>query len=266
MSGSTFSSLESYGTSSDSSGSDSINIDNPDGGENRQLAKTSEIARILDSLVSKYHDLREEILHTRVLVRSVQRPPRMSQLPLLSWYAEHNEARFRHYVRVCPVTFWNIVGMIKDHLVFHNNSNNQQMAVDHQLAIFLRRVGHYGNGVSVVDLADWAGVSTGTVENCTRRVALSILSLHDIAMAKPTVQEQISARIWARDSTCPEWDKGYVAVDGTTFPLFEKPGYYGETWFDKDKVYSIKTQVHLTSDLTVQCFHLSILLLGRGYD
>jgi hypothetical protein len=52
--------------------------------------------------------------------------------------------------------------------MFHNNSNNPQMPVDEQLAIALFCFGHYGNGVSTMKVALWAGVGFGTVSLVTK--------------------------------------------------------------------------------------------------
>ena len=62
-----------------------------------------------------------------------------------------------------PDCFDDLISIIKDEDVFLNNSNNEQMSVEHQVAISLYRFGHYGNAVSTVKVALWAGYCYGTV-------------------------------------------------------------------------------------------------------
>ncbi|EMD32406.1 hypothetical protein CERSUDRAFT_58619, partial [Gelatoporia subvermispora B] len=74
--------------------------------------------------------------------------------------------RFRHFVHVTPLVFDALLGKIILHPIFYNKSNNPQLEVHSQLAIFLRHMDHYGNAISVINLTTWAGVSTGSVNNC----------------------------------------------------------------------------------------------------
>ncbi|KIN97873.1 hypothetical protein M404DRAFT_159296, partial [Pisolithus tinctorius Marx 270] len=59
------------------------------------------------------------------------------------------------------------------------SSENCQLPVAIQLATFLFHVGHYGNAASPEDVAQWAGVSVGSVINFTNRVMVAILDEHD---------------------------------------------------------------------------------------
>lgn len=40
-----------------------------------------------------------------------------------------------------------------------------------------------------------------------------------------------------------EWQNGFYIVDGTLIPLYWKPSYYGETFFDRKCNYSINVQI-----------------------
>jgi hypothetical protein len=78
-------------------------------------------------------------------------------------------------LRVSPEVFDVILSFIHDNPVFHNNSNNPQAPVQTQLAVMLYRLGRYGNGASIEDVARISGISEGSVENycvmqcvCTR--------------------------------------------------------------------------------------------------
>src|SRR6266481_2439229 len=112
-----------------------------------------------------------------------------------------------------------------------------------QLAIFLTHIGHYGNSASPEDLAQWAGGSTGWIEKCTNRVMVAMLALHDVGIHLPTADEKEDVKAWVEGETCPEWRDGFLLVDGTKFPVFQRPGLHGDAWFDKNKDYSLDCQV-----------------------
>ncbi|EGN92798.1 hypothetical protein SERLA73DRAFT_23654, partial [Serpula lacrymans var. lacrymans S7.3] len=142
-----------------------------------------------------------------------------------------------------PETFDAILARISNHPIFHNNSNTPQTPVEHQLSMFLNRLGHYGNGATPADIADWAGFSVGTVVNSTNWCMIAILSLHDEVMGPPTQQEKDAAKAWVESQVCAEWRYGCLAVDGTNFCLFQKPSYFVETFFDRKSNYSLNSQI-----------------------
>ena len=121
------------------------------------------------ALLTNYHGLVAALEDEVKLACVLQSHPpsfRISQLPLLDkWQFDHLEL-FVHKLRVPPCIFEDIVDLIKNHPIFHNHSNNSQLPVSIQLAIFLNAVGHYGNAAASQDMAEWAGVSVGTVHNC----------------------------------------------------------------------------------------------------
>lgn len=70
-------------------------------------------------------------------------------------------------MHMSPACFDSLVTSIKDHPVFHNNSNHSQMPVEEQLANTLYCFAHYGNAASTMKVALWAGVGYGTVKLVT---------------------------------------------------------------------------------------------------
>jgi hypothetical protein len=198
----------------------------------------------------RYRELFNKILTTRVL-NPTPPIPKSSQLHLLDHWRIHNPERFRRRLRVEPQTFDSLVSRIKDHPIFHNYSNNSQLPVYIQLAIFLFRVGHYGNASSPEDTAQWAGVSVGGVEKCTDRIIVALLSCHDDAIHIPDAAEKESSKSYVSNAVCPEWRGGFLLVDGSKFPFYQRPGLHGDAWFDKDGTYSIDCQVRY-----YQCVYL----------
>ncbi|KAF7328223.1 hypothetical protein MVEN_02562100 [Mycena venus] len=167
----------------------------------------------------RYCDLVREIENTRVL--SPAPPvPKMSQLPLLDHFREYNVERWRRKLQVEPETFDVILSLIQEDPVFYNNSNNPQLPVEVQLAVFLFRAGHYGNAASPEDTAGWSGLSVGGVEKCTDRVIVALLALHDNAISLPNEPEKEAAKEWVEENSCPEWRDGFLVCDGSKIPFF----------------------------------------------
>ena len=157
----------------------------------------------------------------------------------------HRADRFRECLRVSPFTFDKICERIQSDPVFINKSKNDQIPVQDQLAIVLFRFGHDGNGASMQVVADWAGVGKGTVHLITRRVMTAILrpSFRQAAVHFPTSEEKEQAKSWVESHSCPAWRNGWCLVDGTLVPLYDRPHWYGESYFDRKSNYSLNIQV-----------------------
>jgi len=221
-------------------------------------SSTRDADLLANKLLEVIQNLRDEVVTTRVLEMPSEPMPRAPQLHVLPIYARSRPKKFRQKLRVDPQIFNDILDCITDHPVFHNQSNNKQLPVDQQLAIFLNRIGHYGNGVTPDDIALWGGVSVGTVFNCMHRVMVAILSLHDEFIYIPLAQsdQMRRAQTYAEARTCSAWRNGVFAADGTAIPLFAKPGLFGETFFDRKSNYSLNCQV-----CTISIYMMEVLTL-----
>ncbi|KAF9562393.1 hypothetical protein CPC08DRAFT_634216 [Agrocybe pediades] len=167
---------------------------------------------------------------------------------------------FRQELRVNPYTFDSIVNRIKDDPVFSNNSNNPQMPVEQQVAITLYRFGHFGNAASLDKVAKWAGYAKGTVHLATKRVMKAVLrkDFIDEAVSLPTAEEKEAAKEWVESRSCSGWRDGWCLVDGTLVPLFERPYWYGESYFDRKSNYSLNFQI-------ISLPNLRIIDFGYGF-
>ncbi|KIK25256.1 hypothetical protein PISMIDRAFT_97025 [Pisolithus microcarpus 441] len=68
-----------------------------------------------------------------------KKAPCAPQLQLLEeWCLNNNLKKFHHKLCIDPDVFAHLVRRLDDHPVFSNNSNNQQLPVLVQLAIFLQ--------------------------------------------------------------------------------------------------------------------------------
>ncbi|KAG2350051.1 hypothetical protein BDR05DRAFT_833981, partial [Suillus weaverae] len=59
------------------------------------------------------------------------------------------------------------------------------------------------------------------------------------------------AKEWVEEASCPAWQHGWLMVDGTLVPLYQHPGFYGNTWFDRKSNYSMNVQLISTPDLHI---------------
>ena len=202
-----------------------------------------------------------ELLHTIETTRILHPAPPIpkdSQFYLLDHWRLHSPERFHRRLRIEPQTFDSLLSFIKDHPIFYNNSNNDQLAIYIQLSVFLFHAGHYGNASSPEDTAKWAGISVGGVEKCTDRVMVALLSCHDEAIHLPDAVEKESSKSYVDEAVCPVWRGGFLLADGSKFPLYQCPGLHGDAWFDKNGAYSI--------DCQVQSFSVSITRTHDNYS
>lgn len=164
---------------------------------------------------------------------------------VLANFRLHDPLCFRRNLRVSPATFDALVTRIQNHSIFETNGLGltRQFPVAWQLAIALYRFGHYGNAASVEAVAQWAGISAGSVVKCTRRVIVACNSLHDEVVRWPTADDKEEAKQWVESVSCPAWRDGFCMVDGTLVKLAEKPGHHGEAYFDRKSNYSLNVQV-----------------------
>jgi hypothetical protein len=184
--------------------------------------------------------------------KRIERPE--PDLPhVLGNYKHKRPDHFRRALRVSPRTFDKLVEEIQDDPVFYNDSPNAQIPVEEQVAIALYRFGRSGNGASLEGVAEWAGVGKGTVLNCTRRVMTAVIrpSFMQKAVRLPTEEEKAAYKDWVEQrSGCKDWREGWAMVDGTLIPLFDRPFWYGASYFDRKCNYSMNIPVSPHSALS----------------
>jgi hypothetical protein len=166
----------------------------------------------------------------------------------LAWeYAQSpsDHHRFVNMLRVSPEVFQAIVTLIRDHPIYSNNSGNSQEAVEVQLGVTLYRLGRYGNGASLEDIARFAGCSEGAVELYTQRCFRAIEALHDAFVCLPTAAEKEREKCWVDEHLGFKgtWREGWVMYDGTIVPLYAKPAVNGEAYFTRKSNYGLNAQV-----------------------
>lgn len=228
------SSSSSSSSSSDTSSDSSMFTSSPDG--EPSMPPMSDI--YLDMLGNLYS---QHYLSTR---DRIEKDQAALHLLLHDWKHTRPEI-FRSYLRVEPACFDALIETIREDPVFHNESNNEQMPVEEQVAIALYRFAHYGNAASQMKVALWAGVGYGTVDLVTRRVMTACCSdaFRNSAVRWGDHAAVEAAKQWVEEQSCPSWRDGWLMVDGTLVPLFQRPGLFGNVWFDRKSNYSLNVQV-----------------------
>ncbi|KIJ35053.1 hypothetical protein M422DRAFT_80923, partial [Sphaerobolus stellatus SS14] len=205
-------------------------------------------------LSNLYLNMLQQLHSSRYLKQWVSIPKTHEQLWLtLNVYKMEHPELFRSYLRISPATFDALVQTIQLHPVFRNQSYQEQIPVNQQLAIALYRFGHYGNAASVQKVGLWAGFGYGTVDLCTKRVMTAVCDagFRCVVMQWPNAKQKEDAKVWVESQTCPSWCDGWLMVDGTLVPLFAHPGFYGNSWYDQKSNYSLNVQLISTPNLRI---------------
>ncbi|KAG7097776.1 hypothetical protein E1B28_005095 [Marasmius oreades] len=250
--------------------------------DSSELDSDSDLSQVSDG--NKYDEVLYEMQHylqfDLAVLQKIQdtrylRPHepivKCGQLHLLADYAldpNHQEyARFLNLVHVPPRVFGALLDLIEDHPVFRNNSNNPQTPVDVQLAVTLYRMGRYGNGAQVVDIARFAGVSEGSVELFTTHCFEAIESLLPVFVRPLTKDEKEVEKKWIDERVGFEglWREGYLMYDGTIVPLYAKPGLDGATYYTRKCNYGLNAQIG-NAPSTLRIVDFSHGLTGSAHD
>jgi hypothetical protein len=72
---------------------------------------------------------------------------------------------------------------------------------------------------------------------------VAILQLYDNVFGPPFNHDLYLSKQYVISATCHHWGGGTLTGDGTTMPLFERSGLYGDCWFDRKLRYSVNAQV-----------------------
>lgn len=180
--------------------------------------------------------------------------PKAGQLHLAWEYAKDpaHHHRFVNMLRVSPRVFDTILDLIEGHAAFQNNSNCPQAPVRDQLAITFYRMGRYGNGSSITDVARMSGYSEGAVELFTDRCLDALMSLHDIFVRPLTDDEKEVEKRYIEEKLGFEgssWREGWIMYDGTIIVLYARPGLDGASYYTRKCNYGLNCQVFLFSVL-----------------
>lgn len=189
----------------------------------------------------------QAIKNTRYLRGQTHKIAKAGNIHLAWIYADNpdDQDRFLNMLRVSPLVFNVLVELIKDDPVFCNNANVPQAAVEYQLSVTLYRMGRYGNGASMMDVARVAGCSEGSVEKFTDRCLEAIDKLHDMFVRKLTEEEKEVEKRWMEERLgfSGLWREGWLMYDGTIAVLYARPGLNGDAYYTRKANYGFNVQV-----------------------
>jgi hypothetical protein len=202
-------------------------------------SKTLQI--LYDNLVSDqalFEDLLDIILKRRYL--QPRRTPKTRDEFDLEKLFNMPDADFQQAARTTKAGFMQVLDEICMNPVFLCRSIRPQLPIPHQLALTLERLGSNGNGASLGRFSRNLNVGQGTVVKVTRRVLKAILSLGRRYVSWPDAAQRAQISEVMADKGFP----GCVGfIDGTTIPLFQRPGFDGEVFYDRKRQYSINAQI-----------------------
>lgn len=200
--------------------------------------QTAYVYNALFSEGEEYSNLLVLVSKTRYLVPRF-RAPHASPFNMSDMLREC-QTDFRQAMQTSREGFKALANLIWGHPIFFSSGHTPQPQLDHQLAITLERLGSNGNGASVGWFSCNYKVSRGAVINCTRRVITAILDQggHCLQWPGSSRRKGISS-VLAQEGfpSCVGF------VDGTTIPLYQRPGIDGEVFFDRKHRYSINAQI-----------------------
>jgi hypothetical protein len=183
-----------------------------------------------------------------------------SQLHLILVNFKKNDPKhFCYNLQVSLATFDCLEQMIAGHLAFLYNSFTSQGPLSAQLATALFWFGHNENGASVKAVAQWAGISTGTVINWTCRVIIVFLALHNSTIHWPSEEEKEEAKEWVELVSFYAWQDGFCIVDRMATPLFQRPGYHSESYFVRIPSMALSAFISIFSSMWLTLFTYDFL-------
>jgi hypothetical protein len=186
----------------------------------------------LFSKTVEYTEILQQILSQRYL-HPWQSPKSRGKFDLEKLF-NMPDSEFQKAARTSKEGFMHVLDKIAGHEVFHRGGCSPQ------LALTLERLGSNGNIASIGRFSHNLTVGQGTVVKVLQRVIEALISL-----GKTYVQ-------WPNNDCCTEISylmrkerfPGCVGfVDGTTIPMFQRPGFDGEVFFDRKKRYSLNAQI-----------------------
>jgi hypothetical protein len=166
----------------------------------------------------------------------------------LVYFKQQRPTMFRSHARMSPTAFDALISFLRPLPEFYTNARTPQLPLESQALVTLKRFGSCGNAASVYQIAEWARIGQGTVDKVRRQVISAVLNSkmkeqHIIWPEKDSAEREGAKKV-VQDLLIPECRGGWCMINGTLVPLFAKPWYYGERFFDRKTNYSLNVQVY----------------------
>lgn len=154
---------------------------------------------------------------------------------------ELSDRAFKEEFRVSKEVFTHIHTLIKDHPVFISTGHKPQTPSDLQLLVCLNRIGFDGNGAGDGKVSRFNHTSIGSLRKFTRRVFTAVISLRDTYIRWPDSSQR--RQLQTHIQRLYGFPNCVGFLDGTLFPLQNKPSSYGEDYWTRKACYAINAQV-----------------------
>jgi len=151
-----------------------------------------------------------------------------------------SEDRFMSFFRMTRKSFNALPANVSNDSIFRNDSRNSQVSPIVQLATTLYLLCSFGS--STVRAAAQLGIGEGTAHLYCNRciIALVRLSSQFIRWPKPGTPEFRQMRVEIEQQS--EFPGCVGFLDGTNIVLQYGPSFYGESYYDRKKQYSLNIQ------------------------
>ncbi|KAI7967485.1 hypothetical protein MJO29_000762 [Puccinia striiformis f. sp. tritici] len=193
---------------------------------------------------SEDSDLEDLIVALIILKKNRYLAPRvrLGRAPDITEYLfSLDDVRFKQEFWMSQGSFHQLVSEIQAHPVFQNQSNIPQRPVQDQLMVTLKRMGTYGNGASVGMLARFFRISEGTVILYCLRTIEAILSLEAQYTSWPDADGRCQIALRVDEFTGFRNCVGFI--DGTLFPLYDKPAIDSQDYYSRKGFYGLNTLI-----------------------
>ncbi|KAK4694910.1 nuclease HARBI1, partial [Phenoliferia sp. Uapishka_3] len=169
--------------------------------------------------------------------------PKMSQIPLQFQYVNAGyDKLWKENFGMGHAATMKLVDIVSEDPVI---ANRRKGAPPQTLVlVWLWRARLYGNGGSVFKTAQWAGISSGAVVAYSRLVVDALCRRTKDFVTYPTPEERLRAAQYQWIKVPVDgWQYGIIMIDGTTVNFDSRPGFDGNSYFDRKFEYSMNLQV-----------------------
>jgi len=149
----------------------------------------------------------------------------------------YDDVHFVKYLRMSHNSFDALVNVIKSDKVFQSRGNKPQASVDHQLMVFLRRI---GSTTDIFSICSQHGISEGTVVLYVKRVMKALRKRASDFVKWPQGDQRHAVHAGFKE--IGGFTNVIGAIDGTHIILATAPWRDSEVYFNRKRDYSIQCQ------------------------
>ena len=153
---------------------------------------------------------------------------------------EYNDTEFLFMFCLRHESFFKFVEMIQNDPIFHKRKFKKARPVEHQLLVFLYRIGREGVGASLNSLSTFFKIGKGSIRNYIKNCLKAILKLQHQTIYWPSQSErdEMKQRLMATG-----FRHCVGIIDGTLVCLDRRPAHHHECYYSRKSDYSINCTI-----------------------